>query len=102
MLLGLEASGLLVQEEDVAVRRAARRRCRADVIGDERGAGVECGSLSDLHARLDPVEDGSQDTPGREGSIDIQTHNQVGLGGIQALEEELGRSLGICVGVLVI
>lgn len=98
IFLGLEASGFLVQEEDVAVRRAARRGSRADVVGDKRGAGVEGGSLSDLHAGLDPVEDRTQNSPGGEGSIDIQVDDQVGLGGVQALEEDFRGRLGICVG----
>jgi hypothetical protein len=98
MLLRIKASGLLVQEEGVAVRRAAGRGSRADVVGDERGAGVKSGGLGGLRAGLDPVEDGSQDAPGGEWGIDIQADNQIGLGSIQTLEGELRGSLGICGG----
>lgn len=97
ILLGIEASGLLVQEEDVAVRRAARRGSRPDVVGDKRPAGVEGGRLGGLDTRLNPVEDGTQDTPGGERGIDIQTDDQVGFGNIQALEGELWGRLGVCV-----
>jgi hypothetical protein len=44
------------------------------------------------------VENRTQNTPGGEGSIDIQADDEVGLGGVQALEEELRGRLGICVG----
>lgn len=98
ILLRIEASGLLVQEEDVAVRRAAGRGSRSDVVGDERPAGVESGRLGGLNTWLNPVKDGSQDTPGGERGIDIQTDDQVGLGNIQALEGELRGGLGVCGG----
>lgn len=68
MHAGIKALGLLVQEEDVSVRRAARRRRRADVVSDERGSSVESrrrglrvrvvsGLDFDLVAGLDPVQD---------------------------------------------
>lgn len=61
MRLRIEASRLFVQEEDVAVRRATRRWCRADVIGNEGRSSVQGAGLADLHARLDPVQDRSKD-----------------------------------------
>lgn len=65
MHAGIKALRLLVQEEGVSVRRAARRRRRADVVGDEWGRGVESRRLRlrvrvselDLVAGLDPVQD---------------------------------------------
>lgn len=62
MLLHIELSWLLVQKEDVAVRRATRRWRRADVVGDERSGGVKVAGLGGLHSRLDPMQNGSEET----------------------------------------
>lgn len=56
---GLEVLRLFIQEEYVPVRRAARRRRRTDVIGDEGAAGIESVRRGRLHAGLDPVQDGT-------------------------------------------
>lgn len=96
MLLGIETSRLLIQEEDVAVGRATGWWGRADIVRDERSTGVQSRGLGDFDAGLDPVQDGTQDTPGWEWSVDVQAHEEIDLGRVEACEGDLWRRLGVC------
>lgn len=96
MILVVKALRLLIQKEGVTVRRAARRRSRANVVGDEGCFGVQHRGVTNLHLRLDPVQDWAQDAERGERRVDIQADDQVGAGGGCAGEGKLGRSLGLC------
>lgn len=92
----IKTSRLFVQEEDVAVRRATGRWCRADVVGDEGSSSVKGAGLSDLHTRLDPMQDGSENIKGWEGSINVEAHDEICLARVEASEGKLRRRLGVC------
>lgn len=66
---------LFVQEKDVPMRCTHGRRGRADVIGDEGRVRHKHTLAGDLDIGLDPVKDGSQDSEGRERSVNIQAHD---------------------------
>lgn len=87
---------LFVQEKDVPMRCTHGGRSRADVIGDEGRVRYKHTVAGDLEIGLDPVKDGSQDSEGRERSVDIQAYDQVGAGGVGAGEGELWGLLGCC------
>lgn len=71
-------------------------RSRADVIGNERRVRYKYTLTVELDIGLDPVKDGSQDSEGRERSVNIQAHDQVGAGGVGPGEGELWGLLGCC------
>lgn len=65
ILLGIEALWLLVQQENIPVRRASRWRRRADIVRNERGRCCQdglarCGGIVGwFKSRMNPVQDGS-------------------------------------------
>ena len=78
VLLAIKSVGLLKEKERVAVRPAAGRRGRTNVVGDEGLAGSQAVVGADLEARLNPVKNGTETPPGGEGSIEVQGYNHVG------------------------
>lgn len=87
---------LFVQEKDVPMRCTHGRRSGADVIGNEGRVRHKHTLAGDLDIGLDPVKDGSQDSEGRERSVNIQAHDQVGAVRVGAGEGELWGLLGSC------
>ena len=97
MVFKIESLRLLVQEEDVPVRRTARRGSRTDPVGDEGRVKLKQGRVGDLRIGLDPVQNGTQNPEGGEGSIDVEAHDHIFGIGLCAGEEELRGFLGVCV-----
>lgn len=95
MILEVERIRLLVQEEDVTMRRTSRGRSRSNPISNEGSVELECRRLSDFDVRLDPVQDGTQYPEGWEGGVDVQAHDHVFGVGLCAGEGELWWILGI-------
>lgn len=56
ILCKIEPSRFLIKEKDVAMRRAAGRGSRADVVGNKGARNVELRRFGYLHSRLNPVQ----------------------------------------------
>ncbi len=100
ILLQVKIRWLLVQEEDVSMRRTGRRWRWANVVGDKGCArvgqcGFTIGSLLGLEAGLDPVQDGTQNGEGWVGAIKIQTDNDIRFIWSCRIESDFWRCLGI-------
>jgi hypothetical protein len=89
VLLEVESLRLLVKEEDVSMRGAARRWSWTDVVRHKGLARVKGRRIGDLDAGLDPVQDRSQSTERWERCIDVETHDEVRLGGIRSVKRQV-------------
>ena len=75
---------------------AAGRRGRTNIVGDEGLAGSQGVVRTSLEARLNPVKNGAETTPGGERSVKVQGDNHVGGRGVRNREGDVGSGLGVC------
>ena len=75
---------------------AAGRRGRANVISDEGLARSQGVVRTGLEARLNPVKNGAETTPGGERSVKVQGDDHVGSRGFRNSERDIGGGLGVC------
>lgn len=78
------------------MRRAPRRRRRADIVRHERGRGFQraTGNICP-QTRLDPVQDRAQHRDGREWRVDVDVDGEVGGVGGCGGEREFRGGLGV-------
>ena len=84
MFLPIKACRLLIQQEDVSMSSTTGRWRRANVVDDKGSVGSyqrsgPIGCSLGLEAWLDPVEYWTEDGEGLEGSIDVETNDDVGF-----------------------
>lgn len=72
IFFAIKSLRLFEQKEGIAVRRAARRRPRAYVVGNKWLVGGQGVVRTCFEARLDPVEDGTEYAERREGSVEVK------------------------------
>lgn len=96
VLFAVKAVGLFKEEEGVTVGAAAGRRGRTNVVGDEGLVGSQGVVRTGLEARLNPVKNGAETTPGGERSVKVQGDNHVGGRGVRNSEGDVGSGLGVC------
>lgn len=72
------------------------RRSRTNVISDEGLAGSQGVVRASLEARLNPVKDGAESTPGGKRSVKVQGDDDVGGRGFRNSKRDIGSGLGVC------
>ena len=75
---------------------AAGRRSRTNVVSDEGLVRSQSVVRTALEARLNPVKNGTQTTPGGERSIKVQGDDHVGGRRVRNSERDTGSGLGVC------
>ena len=75
---------------------AGGRRGRTNVVSDEGLARSQGVVRTGLEARLNPVKNGTETTPGGERSVRVQGDDHIDSRGFGNSERDIGSGLGFC------
>jgi hypothetical protein len=78
ILLAVEVTGLFKQKECVTMWCTSWRGSRSQVVRQEWFVGSQLVVGTCCEARLDPVENGSENVEGRKRSVEIKTDYHIG------------------------